>query len=182
MLDGTVPRGLPLRWMGLVGVIGLFSLYGRPLLAQLREFIPRAWLGPLLTLLLLVVVITLVAAATRRQKPLALLHLLWLVPLIGGAAASLSIVEERVHLLLFGLLGFFALPLFGILRSVLACSLVALLDEWLQLWLPSRVGEWNDVMLDVASALAGLSLALWLAAERRAGYESCRSAEVEGDG
>ena len=65
--------------------------------------------------------------------------------------------EERLHFICFGLLGFSAYRAFGIkLAMMLSCS-AGMGDEVLQYFLPSRVGDWRDVVMN---CFAGLSAAL----------------------
>jgi glycopeptide antibiotics resistance protein len=84
------------------------------------------------------------------------LRLLLLIVIGAGIAwhaSTMPIIEERIHLVLFGLLGFFLArdndagrlaPAF--LLSVLGSLLVAALDEIFQYYLPTRVGEIKDVI------------------------------------
>jgi hypothetical protein len=61
---------------------------------------------------------------------------------------------ERLHFVCFGVLGVTAYRSFGLtLALILTCS-AGLSDEVLQYFLPSRVGEWRDVVMN---CLAGIS-------------------------
>lgn len=67
-------------------------------------------------------------------------------------AASFSIVEERVHLVKFGILGWLIAHDFWtslrervVVRSVILAFVVATIDETIQYFLPYRVGDLRDV-------------------------------------
>jgi VanZ family protein len=65
--------------------------------------------------------------------------------------------EERLHFICFGLLGFSAYRAFGIKLAMMLTFSAGLGDEVLQYFLPSRVGDWRDVIMN---CFAGLSAAL----------------------
>jgi hypothetical protein len=82
---------------------------------------------------------------------------------IGVASCFLlELPEERVHILLFGFLGF----LLGVhsqrpaLQWILLGLLVAVLDEGLQALLPYRVGDLRDIIINSLSLLLGALAAL----------------------
>ena len=67
--------------------------------------------------------------------------------------------EERLHFICFGVLGFSAYRSFGIkLAMMLACS-AGVGDEVLQYFLPSRVGDWRDVVMNCFAGLSATLLA-----------------------
>lgn len=87
----------------------------------------------------------------------------------GGLVASLELelAVERVHLLLFGLLGFFAARdaagrhgyrTAKIVGVWLFCLTVAALDEGLQYFLPYRVGDPRDLLFGALGGLWGSAL------------------------
>jgi len=63
--------------------------------------------------------------------------------------------EEKLHLLLFGALGFISIRVFGFWKGLGMCLAVAGLDELLQLYLPSRVGDFRDVGMNTISGVLG---------------------------
>jgi VanZ family protein len=65
--------------------------------------------------------------------------------------------EERLHFICFGVLGFSAYRSFGIKVAMMLTCLAGMGDEVLQYFLPSRVGDWRDVVMN---CFAGLSAAL----------------------
>jgi len=83
-------------------------------------------------------------------------------------ASQVKIIAERMHLINFGLLGWliikdisrFKKGIMGIGLSLLFCLFVAIIEETLQLWIPYRVGDINDVLRAVMGGVWGISLFL----------------------
>jgi len=83
-------------------------------------------------------------------------------------ASQVKIIEERMHLINFGLLGWLIIKdisrfkngIMGIGLSLLFCIFVAIIEETFQWWLPYRVGEIHDVLLAVIGGVWGISLFL----------------------
>lgn len=83
-------------------------------------------------------------------------------------AAQVKIIEERMHLINFGLLGWLIIKdisrfkngIMGIGLSLLSCIFIAIIEETFQWWLPYRVGEIHDVLLAVMGGFWGISLFL----------------------
>lgn len=81
-------------------------------------------------------------------------------------ASQVKIVEERIHLINFGLLGWLIIKDIsrfkkGIMRiglALLFCIFVASIEETLQLWIPNRVVQTHDVLLGVIGGVWGISL------------------------
>ncbi|MFA4889848.1 MAG: VanZ family protein [Candidatus Omnitrophota bacterium] len=81
-------------------------------------------------------------------------------------ASQVKIIEERMHLLNFGLLGWliikdiirFKKGIMGVSLSLLFCIFVATIEETFQLWIPDRVGQIHDVLLAVMGSVWGISL------------------------
>ncbi len=146
-------------WLMALAAIPLASLFGRDLLAPLRELIGRGNLGGVLGVVLAALALVALWRLWRSHGPQALLHLLWLVPLFLWLPEWLPQAEERLHLLLFGLFGYLSLSSLGVARAAFAVLAVALLDEGLQGLLPYRVGDWRDVLTNLLSGLGGALLA-----------------------
>lgn len=82
---------------------------------------------------------------------------------------QLKIIEERVHLLEYGLLGWlvtrdilFSVKRGNILKSIvlplLFVSFIGILDELFQWWLPTRVGDIRDVVFNTLGGTWGIAL------------------------
>lgn len=105
-----------------------------------------------------------------RSSPTFLRTLLWLGIVATGTlyASDMKIIEERLHLVKFGLLGWLVVrdnidshkDLLGPILSLLFCLLVAGIDEVFQWWLPHRVGDMRDILFAGVGATLGISLFL----------------------
>ena len=81
-------------------------------------------------------------------------------------ASQVKVVEERMHLINFGLLGWLIVKdigrlekgVMGIGTALLCCIFVAALEETLQLWIPDRMATIQDVLLGVVGSFWGISL------------------------
>ena len=114
--------------------------------------------------LMLLVSVPLLSVYGRDLQQLLARHstsqqLAWAIPLFLIAPHFLPIVEERVHFIVFGLLGFFTLKLFPPALAYALCLLMAMADEGLQWFLPDRVGDLRDVAVNLVAAWAGVTLA-----------------------
>jgi VanZ family protein len=126
--------------------------------------------------LVAVAVAILIAVRSIRERRVARFTLLLIALLFGGAymwANATPYPEvnavERVHFVEYGLIAFL---FYGAFRSagdpsivilpLLAAFMVGTFDEWLQWFIPVRVGEAHDVFLNLASIVCGLMFALAL--------------------
>ncbi len=74
---------------------------------------------------------------------------------------SLRVVEERVHILEFMVLGFLGRTDTKLkIHPLLLVFLVSFIDEGFQYILPGRVFDLRDVLLDLLGGLLGLGLAM----------------------
>ena len=121
----------------------------------------------LLTWLLFVLLGWLLLRVTKgvSRKSLTWLVLLFLLGVLF--AASLEIKQERVHLFLYGILGWLFSHDFKkntkrrpFLAAVIACLLTSMLSEFIQLLLPFRVGDLRDIAFDTSAGLWGALLFL----------------------
>jgi len=152
-----IPREKALRlWLPLALLVPLLSVTGRPLLRWLDGWLSRSalgwWLGAALVLALAWAVWRL-----RRYRP-AVAAAMAVVAVL--ALAWVPRGEERLHLLLFGLLGYLGVAALGPAWSLAACWALAAGDEGLQAFLPDRVADWRDVVMNAAAAGVGYLLAL----------------------
>lgn len=152
---------LIIGWLLSLLSIPLLSFYGRLLqLNTIKHFSPESlslWLGLILSGVVLVYGVALLRAGANPY----LYHLLWV-----GALALLFYVNlpfvEKIHIVLFGLFGFLSQRLFEQKMAALLCIAISFLDELLQHFLVSRVGDWRDVWLNLFSASLGMFLAFLL--------------------
>lgn len=155
--------------------------------------LPRAFAGVLLALFVIAAGGALLLAARRiRQRRLArygalAAAALGAAALLGAFATGQAEVDavERVHVVAYGLLAFLFARAFAArgggaaaLLALLATTLFATIDEWVQWLVPVRVGEARDVALNIGSALPGLAVA-WAVgppAARSPGFAASRRA------
>ncbi len=152
-----------IAWILSIVSILVLSVFGRPWQQAITRLLNERMLFWLLIavlgLLVLVglVYITSVAASAKRRPGL------WLV---CGLLVLLAMIvpgrpEEVLHFITFGLYGFLSALLFAWIPLVLLCVGLAMGDELLQWWLPNRVGDWNDVSMNLLASGGGALLA-WL--------------------
>ena len=153
------PRNLS-TWFGLIVTIVLFSVFGRALLRIFEQFVGRENLTWLIPIMLGVPLIIWWARQRPRLSKEVIFQMVWIAVAAGVFMLITPHVEEGVHLLLFGLLGYFSLALFYPASGLMVCAAVSGLDELLQWVLPDRVGDWRDVAMNLAAALAGALLAM----------------------
>ncbi len=121
-------KGLFESWLAVLLAIPLLSYFGRSLQREVRELIAVDLLAWLIALLLLIMAIAVVVWLVKQQGRWAVLHLTWLVALILSLPWLFPLVEERLHFVFFGLLGFLSLRLFGWRLGSLICLAVSGLD------------------------------------------------------
>lgn len=143
-------------WLILVMLIPLLSVFGRPLQRMARSMIPATGLALLFGALSLFMIGALVIWFAKHGRRGWFWHLFWVIPLFILFPMTLPIVEERLHFILFGGLGFLSMLLFSPVTALLVSILGAGLDEALQWALPDRVGDWRDVGFNLIASLGGV--------------------------
>jgi len=147
--------------------IPVISYYGRSLQHFLTDWIGVpgiVWLlGGVTGLLILAAGVLLL----RRLGFRGLLHLLWMGLLAGGLMYYLRTHPERwYHIPLFGLLGYLSVSLFSVRTGTEIALAWAVLDELFQDYLPDRVGDFEDVLVNAVCAGAGIILYIILNREK----------------
>ncbi len=160
-------RAILYSWVLLLTAIPMFSAWGRPLLGVLRSFLPTEGLAAIMLLVSLASVIACILWLQREGKNYRtiLLFIGWVIPLFLFLPLSLPVVEERLHFLLFGGLGFFSMLLFSFPVAVAVTLLYGGLDELWQWVLPDRFGDWRDVGINAVAGMGGV-IAAWLGKRR----------------
>lgn len=154
---------LYLLWALTLTSIPIISVFGRPLqkwaFTRLGAGQVAILLGTVLFLLLFLLVIYLARHIREHRRiffsgfVLAVFFLLvqWKIP----------VVEERLHVILFGLFGFLSFRLFPVPLGIVFCIVLSAGDELLQLYLVDRVGELHDVYLNLLSTGLGGFLSIY---------------------
>lgn len=150
---------LVVAWLMLLVSVPLLSVFGRDLQQLLARHYTGQQLAWAIALALGLLTTVAVVLLLRSRRAAGAWQLLWFIPLFLIAPHFLSIVEERVHFIVFGLLGFFTLKLFPRTFAYALCLLMAVADEGLQWSLPDRVGDLRDVAVNLVAAWAGVTLA-----------------------
>ena len=144
------------------------SIFGRQLQRWAYDELSKELLGWLL-ISLLVVGVGVVFYVLLRLDWRKLWHVLWLAPIFLWLPWTMSAhPEERLHFLLFGALGWLAPQIMTLPWAIISVLALAMGDELLQHFLPSRVGDWRDVGFNALAASGGLLLALVMANARKA--------------
>ena len=157
----SMKKPLILAWSISLLSIPLLSLYGRPIQVSLMAQVETEMLNILLSVifsgLFLLFLLVLWRFGTNRY----VFNLLWVGPVFMCLYGSLPFVE-KIHIALFGLFGFISHKILGLRASVVIGFSIACLDELLQHYLASRVGDWRDVRLNLFSVFLGIFLAVLL--------------------
>ena len=133
----------------------------RSILRTLKESLGRESFSTALLLTMLCASLFVLVAGWRRSLKHCGLVALPLA-LIGIVSLNLSIPEERVHFLQYGLLGIMvaatarneSLALLAKLATF--AILVGVIDECIQWYLPNRVGDFRDVAFNTMAAILGI--------------------------
>jgi VanZ family protein len=161
--------------LGLAAIVSAGIVLAAPFMGQLNAWLRRAapdqFLAIVIASLAVLVTLGLVAAIRNIRERRALRYGAIAAALATAAAYSLATTTgsrdvdwvERVHFVEYGLVGFLfyrawrtAGDLSCLLLPVLAGLFVGLTEEWLQWFIPVRVGELHDVLLNLVAVSCGL--------------------------
>ncbi len=112
----------------------LFALGAVAIYWQEKQGVKRGGMKPLLTSLTLVVALVVITVALPQT-------------------------EERLHFVTFGVFGFFSKKLLPVWLAILAIVILSAGDELFQAWLPDRVGDWRDVVINIMAGVLGSGFA-----------------------
>ena len=152
--------GLKISWLFLLIFIPLLSYSGRSLQHLLNLIIPANKLAILLFLLLSILVLMAGRWLYKSNPSKLWLTQIWFVPLFIVVPLLLPMAIERVHFIVFGLFGFVSLRLWSRMPGLLICGFMAGMDELFQWWLPDRVGDLRDVIINILAVYGGALFAL----------------------
>jgi len=185
MTDGP-SRTLPAAPFVLAVTTALALVLSAPFVGQIRSAVRAAFPGQYLLIIAgtagLGLAAALAAAAWRIRDRRAArygLIVLGLLIAVGYSAWNTSPspernAVERFHFLQYGLIAFLFYRAWRPLEDVgviilplLAGLIVSAAEEWLQWFIPNRVGEINDVLLNLVAILCGLLFSLGIDLPRR---------------
>ncbi|MEP5568807.1 MAG: VanZ family protein [Halioglobus sp.] len=133
----------------------------RSILGFLKESLGRSNFSLLLSLTMLFVGLVILIWGGRRSLKHCALAAIPLI-IIGVTSFNLSIPEERVHFLQYGLLGVMVTAtardesITLVAKLAVFAILVGVIDEAIQWCLPNRVGDLRDVAFNTVAAILGI--------------------------
>lgn len=155
--------GTALLWVLNIAVILTVSFFGRRLETWIRESIGREGAAWLLAAGVVALLVLAGIALVRKSGWPGLLHLLWLAALAGGLMLHVGRHPARwLHIPFFGTFGFLSARLFSLRTAAEAAFALSVLDEVFQHYLPDRVGDPEDMVINAVCAAAGIALCLIL--------------------
>ena len=144
-------------WAVNLAAIPAFSLFGRPVQRYLADTIGRPAIAWILGAIVLLLLLAAGSVLVRKAGPAGLLHLAWMTLL---AAALMYYVRQYParwwHIPLFGGFGFLSVRLLSTRTGMEIALALAFLDEVLQHFLPDRVGDIDDMVINALCAGAGI--------------------------
>ena len=151
----THHSGLRISWLFLLMFIPLLSYSGRSLQNMLNQIISADNLGILLVILLSALALAAGRWLYQTNPSKLVISLIWFIPLFIVIPLMLPLAIERVHFIVFGMFGFVSLLLWRKMPGLLICGLMAGLDEVFQWWVPDRVGDFRDVLINMLAVYGG---------------------------
>lgn len=147
-------------WLACVIVIFSLSIFGRTLQKAIAERVDTYWVAVIVFGLLVLIVLLLYKKREAHSIPHRLLVFSCFLIVAGGVAVYYKYLlpVETLHFLVFFCYGWVSSAVFGPLYGVVAVMGMAIGDEILQYYLPSRVGDFHDVVINSMSGLIGLVL------------------------
>ena len=147
-------------WLACATVIVTLSVYGRNLQKSVAEVVDVSWVAVIVFVLLFSIILLLYNKREAHSIPKSLLIFSCCLIVAGGMAVYYKylVPVETLHFLVFFCYGWVSCAVFGPFYGVGAVMAMAVGDEILQYYLPSRVGDLHDVLINSLSGLTGLAL------------------------
>lgn len=147
-------------WLACATVIVSLSIFGRKLQKVIAETVDISWVAVVVFLLLFSILLLLYKKRETHSIPQSFLIITCCLITAGGVAVYYKYLVpiETLHFLVFFCYGWVSSAVFGPLYGVVAVMGMAIGDEILQYYLPSRVGDLHDVLINSLSGLTGLVL------------------------
>ncbi len=150
------------KWLGwwflCAGSIALLSIFGRLVQNWLVTWLNSYLIaGGILSFAL--VLLSLLYLQNSKKNVHGGIYILALVLLLASAmAVFLKILSpvETLHFLVFSIFGWVSAATFGAVKGLVAITCVAVSDEVLQYFLPERVGDLHDIMINLVSGGFGV--------------------------
>ncbi len=160
---------LTVSWFVVFLAIPVISYFGRSLQGFFEETLGgSAGVGWMLGIITGILIATAGVLLVKKMGIKGLLHLAWIVFLSAGLMYYLRSHPERwYHIPLFGLLGYLSASLFSVRTGAEITMAWAVLDELFQDYLPDRVGDFEDVLVNIICGTAGIVLYLLVKRSKR---------------
>ena len=149
-------------WLLTVIFIVLVSIFGRKLQFFIMARISQSTIAIIVFLFLIFLLLFLWKKKTKYQLSEKMLGIACVMLLLAGSAVYLKLLYpiEAVHFLVFSWFGWISTVVFGPFYGAAAIFSMGVGDEILQHFLPSRVGDLHDVLINLISGYTGLILRL----------------------
>ncbi len=145
-------------WLVSVSVIVLLSIFGRVLQSALAIYLDMMWVVFFVFTVLCGVLVFLCINKKKFPVPTLIIFLASVLLLLGGTALYFGYLApvESFHFLVFACFGWLSQTVFGTFYAMITVCSMAIGDEVLQYFLPDRVGDVHDVIINTLSGLTGI--------------------------
>lgn len=147
-------------WLACATFIVGLSIYGRKLQMAISTKIDPSWIAAVVFILLIFILLTLYKRRDNHSISRGILILSFCLVMAGGAAVYFKYLLpiETLHFLVFFCYGWVSAAVFGPVYGTVAVLGLGIGDEILQYYLPSRVGDLHDVLINTLSGFSGFLL------------------------
>lgn len=144
------------HWLSSLLFIIILSVTGRDVQLYIVEYLDPLWIaGAIFTLLFFILFYILWKKSDDRSLWVVGGVLCLLITAVAAVWSGYMLPVEAVHFLVFSWLGWISSAVFGPLHGAAAVLFIAVGDEILQHFLPNRVGDVHDVVVNAISGFAG---------------------------
>ncbi len=149
-----------LGWLLSILAILALSVFGRSLQQQVTRFVDPMWLAGAVFLVLLFALIIIKARRPKDAFHSRVFFVTLMLLAAGGMAlhAEYLVPIEVVHFLVFSCYGWLSNTVFGLFAGIVSVIIMSVGDEVLQHYLPDRVGDMHDVVINLISGIIGVFL------------------------
>lgn len=147
-------------WLATVVVIVLLSVFGRDVQLFLITRIDSSYIAVTVFSILFCFLFTLWRERGKYhiKKRIFLIATVLLMVGVGAIQLRYLMPAEALHFLVFSWLGWVSVTVFGPLYAFVAVVSVAVGDEILQYYLPDRIGDIHDIVINLLSGFIGILL------------------------
>ena len=147
-------RTIKTLWVVSLALVLAYSAFGRPIQTALRE-------QNLLRVFVAICLVSIFILAWKKTKAQLKKYLIPVAVFLVAAWYYLEVPEERFHFFSFGLYGYFSVALFGFIGGAAANVILSIGDEVFQHFLPDRVADVRDVVINLIASACGQYVA-WI--------------------